>query len=34
MAKKLDKVDVVIVGTGWAGSIPAAELAKEGYQVR
>lgn len=33
MAKKLDKVDVVIVGTGWAGSIPAAELAKEGYQV-
>ncbi len=33
MAKKLDKVDVVIVGTGFAGGIPAAELSKEGYQV-
>lgn len=33
MAKKLDKVDVVIVGTGWSGSIPAAELSKKGYKV-
>src|SRR5690625_4682592 len=33
MAKKLDKVDVVIVGSGWAGGITAAELAKKGYQV-
>src|SRR5690625_5945247 len=33
MAIKLDKVDVVIVGTGWSGSIPAAELTKEGYKV-
>src|SRR5690625_5134533 len=33
MAKKLDKVDVVIVGTGWSGGIPAAELEKEGYSV-
>src|SRR5699024_4704377 len=30
---KLDKVDVVIVGTGWSGGIPAAELAKKGYKV-
>lgn len=33
MAKKLDKVDVVIVGTGWSGGIPAAELSKAGYKV-
>src|SRR5690625_5874266 len=33
MAEKLDKVDVVIVGTGWSGSIPAAELSKKGYKV-
>lgn len=33
MAKKLDKVDVVIVGTGWSGGIPAAELTKKGYKV-
>lgn len=33
MAKKLDKVDVVIVGTGWAGGVTAAELAKKGYNV-
>lgn len=30
MAKKLDKVDVVVVGTGWAGGIVSAELAKAG----
>lgn len=29
MAIKLDKVDVVVVGTGWAGGIPSAELAKK-----
>ena len=33
MAKKLDKVNVVIVGSGWAGGIPAAELSKAGYKV-
>lgn len=33
MAKTLDKVQVVIVGTGWAGGIVGAELAKKGYEV-
>lgn len=33
MVQKLDKVDVVVVGTGWAGGIMAAELAKKGYNV-
>lgn len=33
MAIKLDKVDVVIVGVGWAGGIIAAEVAKAGRKV-
>lgn len=33
MVKKLDKVDVVTVGSGWSGGIVAAELSKKGYQV-
>ncbi|MUV38224.1 Gluconate 2-dehydrogenase (acceptor) [Lentibacillus sp. JNUCC-1] len=33
MATKLDKVDAVIVGSGWAGGIVAAELSKKGYKV-
>lgn len=33
MAIKLDKVDVVVVGTGWAGGIISAELSKAGFQV-
>ena len=33
MVKTLDKVDVVVVGTGWSGGIVSAELAKAGYQV-
>jgi len=33
MAEKLDKVDVVVVGSGWAGGTAAAELSKEGYDV-
>lgn len=33
MVKKLDKVDVVVVGVGWTGGIVAAELAKAGKKV-
>ena len=33
MAKKLDKVDVVVIGTGWAGGSIAAELSKKGHSV-
>lgn len=33
MVKKLDKVDVVIVGSGWAGGTMAAELGKAGKKV-
>lgn len=33
MAIKLDKVDVVVVGMGWAGGIISAELAKAGKKV-
>ncbi|MEF2246633.1 MULTISPECIES: GMC family oxidoreductase [unclassified Paenibacillus] len=33
MAKKLPKVDVVIIGVGWAGGIIAAELTKNGMSV-
>src|SRR5690625_7449844 len=33
MAIKLDKVDAVIIGSGWSGGIVAAELAKAGYKV-
>ncbi|GKV70472.1 GMC family oxidoreductase [Sporosarcina sp. NCCP-2716] len=33
MAKKLKKVDAVILGSGWAGGIIGAELAKKGYKV-
>lgn len=33
MAKKLDKVDVVVVGMGWAGGIVAAEMAKAGKKT-
>lgn len=33
MAEELDKVDVVVVGTGWAGGIISAELAKAGKSV-
>ncbi|AXF55935.1 GMC family oxidoreductase [Salicibibacter kimchii] len=33
MPEQLDKVDVVVVGSGWAGGIVSAEMAKEGYEV-
>ena len=33
MTKKFDKVDVVIVGVGWAGGIISAEMAKAGKKV-
>jgi gluconate 2-dehydrogenase alpha chain len=33
MAKKLPKVDVVMVGVGWAGGIIASELTKSGLTV-
>lgn len=33
MARKLPKVDVVIVGVGWAGGIIASELTKKGLKV-
>lgn len=33
MTIKLEKVDVVVVGTGWAGGIVSAELAKAGKKV-
>lgn len=33
MARKLPKVDVVIVGVGWAGGIIASELTRKGLKV-
>ncbi|HLR53920.1 MAG TPA: GMC family oxidoreductase [Pseudogracilibacillus sp.] len=33
MTEKLPETDVVIIGSGWAGGIAAAELTKAGYQV-
>lgn len=33
MAEELDRVEVVVVGTGWAGGIVSAELAKSGRNV-
>src|SRR5690625_7460923 len=33
MATSLDKVDVVIVGLGWAGGIISAEITKTGTKV-
>lgn len=33
MTRKLKKADAVIVGSGWAGGIVAAELSKKGYKV-
>lgn len=33
MVKKLDKIEVVVVGVGWTGGIVAAELTKAGKKV-
>ncbi|MFM1654341.1 GMC family oxidoreductase [Brevibacillus sp. B_LB10_24] len=33
MAKKLPKVDVVVIGVGWGGGIIASELTKQGLHV-
>src|SRR5699024_2136276 len=33
MVTKLDKVQVVTIGVGWAGGIVAAELSKAGHKV-
>ncbi|QQK81092.1 GMC family oxidoreductase [Salicibibacter cibi] len=33
MPEQLDKVEVLVVGSGWAGGIVSAEMAKEGYDV-
>lgn len=33
MAKKLEKTDIVIVGSGWSGGTVASELSKKGYNV-
>ena len=33
MARKLPKVDVVVIGVGWAGGIIASELTKQGLTV-
>ena len=33
MVERLDKVEAVVVGMGWAGGIVAAELAKAGKDV-
>lgn len=33
MVKTLEKVDAVVVGSGWAGGVASAELTKKGYNV-